>query len=315
MIDIYWNRGNKSVRLNPILSDATCEKASDSIGTVTLTIDQEKLTEVTFDVGDNIIIPDPNNTSKVFFRGRIFQIEYSNKDEIEITAYDILKYLQGSKYYVFPTCDLGTRIKVMCADLAIDYGYLAKTPNCKAQLYTDKSYGDILQDGQDYLLYTNGKMYVHRVEDNKIALRDLDTLKTNYLITDRILTDYSYTVSAEDVVNVVEITQKNKDTGEYTKVVMGDKSLMNKLGVLSSTEDADEDLSYAQLVEKARNTLFINKQLKYDLSFTIPAIARLDVFDVITCKIGDQVNYGYISEISWDLIEEETEITLSVLGK
>ena len=315
MIDIYWNRGNKSVRLNPILSDATCEKASDSIGTVSLTIDQEKLTGVTFDVGDNIIIPDPNNTNKVFFRGKIFEISYSNKDEIEITAYDILKYLQGSKYYVFPTCDLATRIKVMCADLAIDYGYLAKTPNCKAQLYTDKSYGDILQDCQDYLLYTNGKMFVHRVEDNKIALRDLDTLKTNYLITDRILTDYSYTVSAEDVVNVVEITQKNKDTGEYTKVVMGDTASMDKLGVLSSTEDADEDLTYAQLVEKAKNTLFINKQLKYDLSFTIPAIAKLDVFDVITCKIGDQVNYGYISDITWDFIEEETEITLSILGK
>ena len=314
-MNVFWNRGNKTVRLNPILSDCSCEKASDSVGTVSLTIDNEKLGDLKFDVGDNILIPNPNDNNKLLFKGKIFQIEYDNRDEINITAYDILKYFQGSKYYVFPTIDLGSRIKVICADLAVDYGYLAKTPNVKAKLYTDKSYGDILQDAEDYLLYTNGKRYVHRVEDGRIALRDLETLNTNYVITDRIVTDYTYTESAEDVINVVEITQKNSDTGEYIKVVMGDKSLMDKLGVLSSTEDADEDLSYAQLVEKARNTLYINKQMKYDLSFTIPGFANLDVFDVIGVNINNQVNYGYIDDITWDLIEEETEITLSILGK
>ena len=314
-MNVFWNRGNKTVRLNPIISDASCDKSSDSMGSVSITFDREKLGDIKFEVGDLILVPDPDDNNKVMFRGKIFKIDYSNRDEVEITAYDILKYFQGTKYYVFPTIDLGSRIKVMCADLAVDYGFLARTPNCPAKLYTDKSYGDILADGQDYLLYTNGKKYVHRVENNQIALRDMDTLDTNYVITDAIVTDYSYSESAEDVVNVVEITQKNKDTGEYTKVVMGDKNLIDKLGVLSSSENADEDLSYQQLVEKARNTLYINSQMAYELSFTIPGIANLNVFDIITVNISNQVNFGYIDSISWDLIEEETEITLYVLGK
>lgn len=314
-MNVYWNRGNKTIRLNPILSDCTCEKASDSIGTVTFTIDNEKLKDLKFDVGDLIIVPDPSDINKTLFRGKIFKIEYSNTDEIQITAYDILKYFQGSKYYVFPTIDLGSRIKVICADLAVDYGYLVKTPNVKAKLYTDKSFGDIIQDGEDYLLAMNNKRYVHRIEDNKIVLRDLDTLNTNYLITDRIVTDYSYSESAEDVKNVIEITQKNKETGEYTKVIMGDKASMNKLGVLASTEDADEDYTYAQLVEKARNKLFIGKQLSYELSFTIPEIANLNVYDIIGTNINNQVNYGYIDSIKWDFIKKETEISLYILGK
>lgn len=315
MINIYWNRGNKTIRLNPILSDASCEKASDSVGTVTLTIDKEKLKNVDIQIGDSILIPDPSNLSKLLFKGKIFKREFSGTEEVEITAYDILKYFQGSKYYVFPTIDLGSRIKVMCADLAVDYGFLAKTPNIPAKLYSDKGYGDILQEGEDYILAMNRIRFIHRVEDNKIVLRDLATLDTNYLVTDKIVEDYSYTESAEDVINVVEVTQKNKETNEYTRVVFGDRDLMDKLGVLSETEDADEELTYAQLVEKAKNKLFEKKQYSYDLSYTIKAFANLNTFDVISVNINNQFNYGYINSIKWDLLEEETEISLYVLGK
>lgn len=315
MTGVFWNRGNKTVKLNPILSDVSCEKSSDSIGSVTFTIDQQRLGDIKFEVGDNILIPYPYDTGKWFFRGKIFTIAKSNKEEIEITAYDILKYFQGKKYYVFPTIDLGSIIKVMCADLEVSYGYLEKTPNIPAKLYTDKAYGDILADCQDYLLYMNGEKYVHRVENGEIALRNLKNLMTDYIITDRIVTDYEYEESAEDVINVVEVTSKNSKTGEYTRYVVGDKESMDKLGVLVTSEAADDDATWDQIVEKAKNTLFINKQMKYSIKFTIPGLAWFNVFDIIRTQIDDEVNMGYIDAISWDLVGEETEITLSLLGQ
>ena len=288
MASVYWNRGNKTVLLNPILSDATCEKEADSMGSVSFTIDKEKLNDIKFEIGDTIIIP---------------------------YVHDKLKYFQGKKYYVFPTTDLGSIIKVMCADLAVSYGYLEKTPNIPAKLFTDKSYGDILAEDQEYLLYMNGEKFVHRVENGVIALRNLKNLMTDYIITDDIATEYSYTESAEDVINVVEVTSKNSKTGEYTRYVIGDKESMDKLGVLVTTEAADDDATWEQIVAKAKNQLFINKQYKYELSFTIPGIAQFNLFDIIRTKIDNQTNLGYISSISWDLIEEETEISLVILGQ
>lgn len=315
MANVYWNRGNKTVLLNPILSDATCDKEADSMGSVSFTIDKERLNDIKFEIGDTIIIPYVHDKSKVLFRGKIFKISQENKDSIEITAYDILKYFQGKKYYVFPTVDLGSIIKVMCADLAVSYGYLEKTPNVPAKLFTDKSYGDILAEEQEYLLYMNGEKFVHRVENGVIALRNLKNLMTDYIITDDIATEYSYTESAEDVINVVEVTSKNSKTGEYTRYVIGDKESMDKLGVLVTTEAADDDATWEQIVAKAKNQLFINKQYKYELSFTIPGIAQFNLFDIIRTKIDNQTNLGYISSISWDLIEEETEISLVILGQ
>lgn len=312
---VFWNRGNQTVLLNPILSDATCDKASDSIGTVTFTIDKERLNDIKFEIGDIIIIPYLHDASKVLFRGKIFKISQENKDSLEITAYDILKYFQGTKYNVFPTIDLGSIVKVMCADLAVSYGYLEKTPNVPAKLYTDKAYGDILTEYQDYLLYMNGEKFVHRVENGVIALRNLKNLMTDYIITDQIVTDYSYTESAEDVINVFEVTSKNSKTGEYTRYVVGDKASMDKLGVLVDSEAADDDATWEQIVAKAKNQLFINKQYKYDLSFTIPEIAQFNIFDIIRTKIDNQVNMGYINSISWDLINEETEISIVILGQ
>lgn len=312
---LFWNRGNKTVKLNPILSDCSCDKSSDSMGSVSFTIDKEKLGDIKFEIGDTIIIPYLHDNSKVLFRGKIFKISQENKDSIEITAYDILKYFQGKKYNVFPTIDLGSIIKVMCADLAVSYGYLEKTPNVPAKLYTDKAYGDILVEDQEYLLYMNGEKYVHRVENGEIALRNLKNLMTDYIITDKIVTDYSFVESAEDVVNVVEVTSKNKKTGEYTRYVVGDKNLMDKLGVLVTTEEADEDATWEQIVAKANNQLFINKQFKYELGFTIPGIAQFNVFDIIRTNIDNQTNLGYIDSISWDLINEETEINLVILGQ
>lgn len=312
---VFWNRGNKTIKLNPILSDATCERSSDSIGSVTLTLDRERIDNMNFEIGDNIIIPYFNDSSKTLFRGKIFKISYSSNTEIELTAYDILKYFQGKKYNVFPTIDLGSIIKVMCADLEVSYGYLEKTPNCPAKLYTDKSYGDILSEYQDYLLYMNGIKYVHRIENGEIALRDLKNLMTNYLITDSIVTDYSYDESGEDVINVVEITKKNKESGERTRYVIGDKDSMDKLGVLVTTLEAEDEDTWEQMVEKANNQLFINKQYKYELSFSIPGLVLLNVFDVIKTNINKQSNMGYIDSISWNLIDETTEISLVLLGK
>lgn len=311
---VFWNRGNKTINLNPIITDATCEKASDSIGTVTLTVSKERLKNFKFEIGDNILIPYFNNNSKVLFRGKIFTISYSNNDEVEITAYDILKYFQGTKYNVFPTIDLGSIIKVMCSDLAVEYGYLEKTPACPAKLYTDKTYGDILVEYQEYLLYMNGKKFVHRVENNQIALRNLQDLMTNYVITDAITTDYSYEESAEDLINVVEITKKN-DTGDYTRYVIGDKDSIDKLGVLVTSEEAEEEATWEQMVTKAKNQLFINNQYKYELSFSIPGLVLLNVFDIIKTNINGQTNMGYIDSISWNLIDETTEISLVILGK
>ena len=289
--NVFWNRGNKTVRLNPIITDATIEKSSDSMGTVTLVINKERLKDFKFEIGDNILIPYFNNNSKVLFRGKVFKVSYTNNDEIEITAYDILKYFQGTKYNVFPTTELGNIIKVMCADLAVEYGYLEKTPACPAKLFTDKTYGDILVEYQEFLLYMNGKKYVHRVENNQIALRNLADLMTGYVITDAITTDYSYEESAEDLINVVEITKKNDKTGDYTRYVIGDRESMDK------------------------NKLFINNQYKYDLSFSIPGLVLLNVFDVIKTNINGQANMGFIDSISWNLIDETTEIKLSILGK
>lgn len=312
---IYWNRGNKSVLLNPIISGADLQKGTDTIGTLTLTIDSERLENIDFELGDNLIIPEASDNTKKFFRGRIFKISYENKDTVEITAYDLLKYFQGTKYYVFPTIDYPSRLKVMCSDLAIQYGYLEPTPNIPAELYTDKSYGDIMQASEDYLLYTNGKRFVHRVEDDRIVIRDLAKLNTNYIINDRITNNYSYSESAEDLVNVVEITQQNEDTNEYNKYVVGNRELMDRYGVLSMTEEDNDNLSFELLAEKAKNLLYINSQVEYELSFTLIGLANLQVYDVISVDINNQNNFGYIDNITWNFIDETTEITLSLLGK
>lgn len=305
VVRVAWIKGNKAVDIAPIISSCSLSEGEGEVGTLDITI--EESAKASPQLGDTLLI-DGEHKGKIFIRE-------NDQHVLTCTSYDILQQFKGQKYYVFPTIDLGSRIKVMCADLAVSYGFLEKSPNLSAELFTQKAYGDIIQAGQDKLLATTGERYIHRVEGlTNIAFRKLSTLQTNYLLRKVVLESATYKQSAEDMKNVVEVYQK-QENGTYIKEIVGDRTNMNKFGVLSMSEEDSDNTPRAGLKTKAKNLLYTNNNIKSELDFSINKLATFRPFDILSVETADGMKAGYISSITKDFIAEKTDITLSVLGE
>lgn len=192
------------------------------------------------------------------FYGFVFKIGTTQDEEIDITAYDQLRYFKNKDTYVFKTNTLEERLREMAKKNNLRTGRIDTTgAYLPSKIYDNKTMGDVLQDGIDQLLRNTGRKFMIRDNFGELELINISTLKTNLVVTGgSLLSTFNYEESIDsDTYNQVKIIKDNKDTKKREVYMVKDSNNQRKWGLLQYYASVDEKTNDAQIRQKAEVAL------------------------------------------------------------
>ncbi|WP_027399102.1 XkdQ/YqbQ family protein [Anaerovorax odorimutans] len=193
-----------------------------------------------------------NNTN--IFNGIVFKVSRDDKSEINITAYDQLRYCKAKDTIVANKDTIATLVNKMCNYFNLRKGTVENTGyKLATSVQSDKTWLDIIYTAISDTLISKGKKYVLRDEFGLITLRNLENLKTNLILGDkRLCYGYSYEKSIDDeFYNQIKIYIKGDDSNSSQMVDAKDDFSIKKYGLLQYFEAVDKDTNSAQAKSKA----------------------------------------------------------------
>ena len=204
-------------------------------------------------IANGSIVKFKYNDNNIFY-GYVFKSKKGKGKEIQVTAYDQLRYLKAKDTMVVDDITLGALIKKGCVRFNLKPGNIADT---KYKLTTiiqdDKTWLDIFYDGVDDTSHSTEKKYCVRDEFGSIALRDLEDLRLKLIIGDESLCyDYNYEKSIDDnTYNQIKLVKENEKSGRLDVFIAQDSDSFGEWGVLQYFEKVDKDMNDAQIKSKA----------------------------------------------------------------
>lgn len=179
--------------------------------------------------------------NKNIFFGFIFSIKRDKSEQIQITAYDQLRYFKNKDTYVYTNKRADEVIKMVCNDFGLQVGTLANTKyKIAGKVEDNKTLFDVVQNALDDTLTNTTKLYVVYDDFGKVTLKDTEDMLLNLLIDEETGENYSYTSSINDnTYNQIKITYDNEKTGKREVYMAKDSSNINKWGILQYYESTD----------------------------------------------------------------------------
>ena len=220
-----------------------------------------------------------NNTN--MFWGYVFKINKSKDNNINITAYDQLRYLKSKDTYVLSKLSCEGIFKKVCTDKQINYRVVNTSSHLlPARINDNKSYAEIIQYGFDKTLIDTGKWYFMRDNFGTLELLEVSQQFTNLVIGDgSLLTEYNYESSIDnETYNQIKLVKENKKTKKREIYIVKDSSNMKKWGTLQFFETITEEVNEAQIKERANMLLKRYNKLEKTL--------KLDCIGDLRVKVG-----------------------------
>ncbi|WP_438491012.1 XkdQ/YqbQ family protein [Paenibacillus sp. IHBB 3054] len=205
---------------------------------------------------------------KVFY-GYIFKISEGREEEIEILAYDQIRYLMNSGTYVFSKLTATQVVQKIAKDMQLKTGTLENSAYViPSQIRDNKTYIDMICMALDETLINNGTNFVFYDDFGSLTLRNIAGMRFPLVIgDDSLMTDYSYSRSIDDeTYNQIVLYRDNKETGKRETYVTKDSATIRKWGLLQLHESVDENLNQAQINEQLAQLLFTKNRESRSLS-------------------------------------------------
>jgi hypothetical protein len=208
---------------------------------------------------------------KGIFYGYVFTKEQSQKDEITLTAYDQIRYLQANDTYVFTGATATDIIKRIASGFELKAGTLEDTRyKIPSMVEDNQKLLDIVYKALDLTLINTGQIYVFYDDFGSLMLKNAKNMALNIIIGDEsLLYEYSYKRSIDDdVYNRVKLVKNNKDTGKRDVYIAQDSANMAKWGRLQLYQTVDEGLNEAQIKEQLDRLIQLKnrEQIKFNLT-------------------------------------------------
>lgn len=220
-------------------------------------------TDIEFNEGDVVRF---SSDGELQFYGWIFTRSVNREGEVQVTAYDRVRYLKAHATYAFYGQTAGQIIRQIAEDLQIDVGEIADTGyQIPSLIKQDQPCIDIIQDALNQTLLNTGLIYVLYDNGTGLSLKSAEDWQSGYVIGDRsLLTDYSYKTDIDsNTYNSVKLVQPNESTGRNDVVIAQDSASIARWGLLQLYQSVDGDLNTAQMNERAKQTLnFYNRVYK-----------------------------------------------------
>lgn len=229
------------------------------------------------------------NKERIFY-GFIFKKSRRKNGNINIIAYDQLRYFKNKDTYVYKNKTATEFVRMMGQNFNLNMGELDDTKfKIVSRIEDNKTLFDMGQNALDITLQNTGKLYVLYDSFGKLQLRDAEAMKVDYLIDDESAEDYNYSSSIENAYNKIKLSYANKKSGKREIYIAQDSSNMNEWGTLQLYDSIDEKVNgkakadaLLELFNKKARSLSINGvfgDVRVRGGTSIPV--KLDIGDLI----------------------------------
>ncbi len=151
--------------------------------------------------------------SKDIFDGFIFSVTTSKAKTVQITVYDVLRYLKSKDTYLISKDETASDIfKKVCKRLELETGTIDEASWKQPPNVHENAGGfDVIREAIDNALAHEKKYYVLIPEGKKISFRDLEKLRTDIIIDEENgEIDYQHNANIdEDVYNQFKIISED----------------------------------------------------------------------------------------------------------
>lgn len=172
-------------------------------------------------------------SGKTVFFGFIFERSWNSDGQMNITAYDQLRYLKNTDSYNYSNLSAGEVILMIARDYNLQTGMLIDTSHKLSRNRQGKTLFDIILDSLDLTLIHTGKMYVLYDEAGKLVLNDVENMKLSIMINDSTAQDYDYKVSIDNnTYNKINVHFDNNESKKREAFMAKDIVTINKWGIL-----------------------------------------------------------------------------------
>lgn len=226
-------------------------------------------------------------------KGKFFGYVFSSEpkgDEVNITAYDQLRYLKNNETYVLTGRTMENVISLIGRDFGLRLGTIEKSGYVLPERIEDnKALGDIIQRAIDFTLQGTGRQFIIRDEFGYLCCRDVSKLVTNLVVGDvSLLKDYSYKESIDsETYNAIKLYKDNKDSGKRETYVVLDSNNIKRWGKLQKYESVDENMTDAAIRNKAEQLLRLYNRIERTLSLKCEGVIDLEPGNGIYLQITD----------------------------
>ncbi len=224
---------------------------------------------------------------KGVFLGYVFKIKPYPNNEVQLTAYDQLRYLQNKDTYNLPSMPCDKIFEKICKDCQLKYKVINRSRyNVPSRIFDNEAYYKMIKYGLDQALINEGYRYIVRDNFGTLEHVELRTIASNLLIgEDSLLTDYDYEISIDDkTYNQIKLIKEDKKSKKRKVYIVKDSNNINRWGVLQYFEKVDEDMNSAQIESQATNLLKVKNRESKTLKLT--CIGDLRVREGVAVVIG-----------------------------
>lgn len=218
------------------------------------------------------------------FVGHLMNVSMREDNRFTATFYDQLRYLRNVDVIVYKDITASELFRQICSvseSLAhyqpgyrgqkIELGVIDESSyKLPATVAEGKSYWDMMRDAIEQTLAYDGKYYILRDVFGKLEFRDIETLKTDFVIDDEGTgIGYDYTIGIDrNSFNQVKIGYENQDAGAREWGIAYDQELIDKWGALQYYQLLKFKLSKAELDARAKQQLLLVAKPTRDVSLT-----------------------------------------------
>lgn len=265
-------------------------------------------------MGDIIALKDDETG---YFYGYVFSVSRSEKGEVQVTAYDQLRYLKAKDTYVFTGKRADEMAALIAADFGLKTGELANTGYVIPTLTKDnKTLFDIILTALDLTLINTGKMFVLWDDFGALRLTNAAENALNLVVGDKSLaTGYTYKQDIDsDSFNQIKLVQDNAESGKRDVFVVKDSDNIKRWGTLQYFDKAS-GLNAAQMEAQADSLLALKNRpmVSFEMKALLNPVVRAGRALRVQLETLGLDGWYIIDECTQDFVKETMNLRMMVL--
>jgi hypothetical protein len=245
------------------------------------------------------------NETNVFY-GFVFSKSYDKNRVISVVAYDQLRYLKNKDTFVIKSNTASDLIRMLTSHFGLQAGEIEDSEYIIAnRIEENKTLFDMIQSALDLTLQNKKKMYVLYDDFGKLALKSIESMRLDLVVSGSTAENFSYQSSIEgSTYNKIKLRYANKETGKNDIYIAKDSSNINNWGLLQYFDAIDEKTNgrakadaLLKLYNKKTKNLNISKVIG-DLrvrggSGVIVYLKELDGADLLSYMLVEKVKHVF----------------------
>lgn len=254
------------------------------------------------------------------FAGFVFQKRRTNYTEIEVTAYDQIRYLKNKSTFSYTNKTYGELLSMLAKDFHLTCGSVADTKYRIPSRIEEGTLLDALQNASDLTVINTGVLYVLYDDFGKLTLKPLKDMILNLLVDEETASSFDYSSSIDkDVYNKIMLTVDNDETGQRETYVLNHPGSQAKWGQLQYYEKLDAETTPQILAERAKILLkYYNKKRRTLKISGVSGDVRVRGGSLLVVKMGlgdiDVQNYMCVEKVTHTFEDGLHTMELSLSG-